>query len=876
MNDTSKNSSDTQPSQPNHREFIARQHRNVDAETDSVAPKKCSLRLVVWAVLCCVFIVLFSGLSYELFNARALPLSSLGGLLLIWGTSFLAFFVFLQRAIHALKNPQGGIDYKILDSVVEGSRGAHLVTDPSDNAIYYNKRFQKLCRGLGLPGLDALSDLFMQNNRARSHFDGLADQAHRGLDGAIDLQTTQAGLDLWFLVSAQPVHNWPGYIHWRIDDVTEKYNARQAKDEERDKLIDFTDNAPVGFFSVDEAGHFIFANATFARWLGVDLNTLLNEVCLHSFLAEIPDDARPYDIISGGGARQVAEVNLKGPAGKIFKASVSQTVVMNDDKKVRTRAVVHDISAESAMRHALQASEDRFMRFFEEAPLGIIMIDPDFKIQDCNKAFLEMMGQDSGSIKGVEFLSMIHKDDQKATAARLSRIGGCATVQTIEDVRIRIGGAANEEGVLEEDKYVYAIVYGRHFEAVQGNDNIVLHFLDTSEKKSLEQQFAQSQKMQAVGQLAGGVAHDFNNLLTAIIGFSDLLLLRHKPGDPSFQDIMQIKQNSNRAANLVRQLLAFSRQQTLRPKVQDITDILTEVSHLVRRLLGANVELEITHGENLGLVRVDGGQMEQVIINMAVNARDAMDGAGHLTIATSHYSNINAEKIGEDELAPGHWVKLMISDTGSGISPAILERIFEPFFTTKDVGKGTGLGLATVYGIIRQTGGFLNVDSVIGEGTTFTIYLPVAVAIEGEEEDEVDGDIALEAVPVSAKPRDLTGTAKILLVDDEDAVRNFSERALNNKGYDVVGADCGETALEALAEHGIDSFDLVVTDVIMPNIDGPTLANKIRETHPDMKIIFVSGYTEEKLKEHMGENIYFLPKPFSLKQLAEKVKEVLG
>jgi two-component system cell cycle sensor histidine kinase/response regulator CckA len=188
-----------------------------------------------------------------------------------------------------------------------------------------------------------------------------------------------------------------------------------------------------------------------------------------------------------------------------------------------------------------------------------------------------------------------------------------------------------------------------------------------------------------------------------------------------------------------------------------------------------------------------------------------------------------------------------------------------------DVGNGTGLGLATVYGIIRQTGGFLNVDSVVNQGTIFSIYLPVAEAIEGED----DEDIVVEAAPVSAKPRDLTGTAKILLVDDEDAVRNFSERALNNKGYEVVGADCGESALEVLAEHGIDSFDLVVTDVIMPNIDGPTLANKIRETHPDMKIIFVSGYTEEKLKEHMGENIYFLPKPFSLKQLAEKVKDVL-
>ena len=848
-----------------HKEFLARQHRNLDVVADVSEGKKCSFMTIVWAFLSVVFIGLFVVLSVELTKVSNLSLEVLWPLVFVWGISFVGLIVFIRRARHSFGRAAHDFDFKILDSVLEGSRGARLVTDTADNAVYYNKRFQKLCRGLGTPGLDALSNLFTQNEQARGHFASLADSAHRGLEGSIDLQTVLDGQDYWFLVTAQPVQDWPGYIHWRVDDETQKYNARHAKDEEREKLIDFTDNAPVGFFSVDENGRFIFANATFARWLGVDLDTLLNDVVLHSFLSDIPDDARPYDIISGGGARQVAEINLKGPAGKIFRASVSQTVVMNDDKTVRTRAVVHDISAESAMRQALKQSEDRFMRFFEEAPLGIIMIDPDLKIQDSNKAFSELTGYKAEGVKGKEFLSLIHADDINAMQKRLSKVGQCDAVEVIEDVRLKISA----EG--EEDKYVYAIVYGRHFEAVQGDDNIVLHFLDTSEKKSLEQQFAQSQKMQAVGQLAGGVAHDFNNLLTAIIGFCDLLLLRHKPGDPSFQDIMQIKQNSNRASNLVRQLLAFSRQQTLRPKVQDITDILTEVSHLVRRLLGANVELEITHGENLGLVRVDGGQMEQVIINMAVNARDAMDGAGNLRIDTAHFSNRKAVKIGEDEMAPGHWVKIAISDTGSGISEENLERIFEPFFTTKDVGKGTGLGLATVYGIIRQTGGFLDVDSVVGEGTTFIIYLPVAQELDEEEAEE----IIEEEAPTAAKPKDLTGTAKILLVEDEDAVRNFSERALNNKGYDVVGADCGENALEVVAEHGIDNFDLVITDVIMPNMDGPTLANKLREERPTMKIIFVSGYTEEKLKEHMGENIFFLPKPFSLKQLAEKVKEVL-
>ena len=372
--------------------------------------------------------------------------------------------------------------------------------------------------------------------------------------------------------------------------------------------------------------------------------------------------------------------------------------------------------------------------------------------------------------------------------------------------------------------------------------------------------------MQAVGQLAGGIAHDFNNLLTAIIGFCDLLLLRHKAGDPSFSDIMQIKQNSNRAANLVRQLLAFSRQQTLRPRVQDMGDILTELSHLMRRLIGANIELDVVHGNNLGLVKVDVGQMEQVLINLAVNARDAMEEGGQLTIETANFENKKPVERGGDMMPAGHWVVVSVTDTGCGIPDEIRNRIFEPFFTTKEVGAGTGLGLATVYGIIRQTGGFLDVKSKVGEGTTFTIYLPALEEGEAAEEEK--------EVNIEDDTRDLTGTARILLVEDEDAVRTFSARALSNKGYEVLDADSGESAL-AVAEKESGTLDLLITDVIMPNMDGPTLAGKMREQNDKLKIIYISGYTEEKLKDHMGENIWFLPKPFTLKQLAAKVKEAL-
>ena len=471
---------------------------------------------------------------------------------------------------------------------------------------------------------------------------------------------------------------------------------------------------------------------------------------------------------------------------------------------------------------------------------------------------LEMEVED---LEGKGFESLISAEDRHKVISAMDKIemGG----QLIAPLEITLLKGSDAERPIDTQ------MYARKFKE---GGNIVLHFIDLSEKKALEAQFAQGQKMQAIGQLAGGVAHDFNNLLTAIIGFCDLLLLRHKPGDPSFGDIMQIKQNSNRAANLVRQLLAFSRQQTLRPRIHDVSDILTELSHLLRRLLGANIELDMVHGRELGLIKVDEGQMEQVLINLAVNARDAMNekgaSGGTLIIETDNFTNRAPQQLVAEEMPAGHWVLIKVKDTGCGIPQKNLDRIFEPFFTTKDVGEGTGLGLATVYGIIRQTGGFLDVESEVDEGTTFLIYLPRANELDEEEED-------IKEVIKPVETKDLTGSECILLVEDEDAVRTFSTRALGNKGYEVLQAEDGEKALEVVQNLGDKKLDLLITDVVMPNMDGPTLAQRVRQDFPHLKIIFVSGYTEDKLKDHMGDNIYFLPKPFTLSDLAEKVKEVL-
>jgi two-component system, cell cycle sensor histidine kinase and response regulator CckA len=374
--------------------------------------------------------------------------------------------------------------------------------------------------------------------------------------------------------------------------------------------------------------------------------------------------------------------------------------------------------------------------------------------------------------------------------------------------------------------------------------------------------------MQAVGQLAGGMAHDFNNVLTAIIGFSDLLLARHRPTDPAFADIMNIKQNANRAANLVRQLLAFSRRQTLRPEVLSLTDILSDLGHLLGRLLGEKVELKVIHGRDLWPVKVDVNQFEQVIINLAVNGRDAMPDGGVLTVRTANVTWEESKTAGVPDMPPGEYVLCEVADTGTGMSPDVIAKMYEPFFSTKDVGKGTGLGLSTVYGIVRQTGGYIFCDSEVGKGTRFCIYLPrhaeLPAAVPEPREEKRD-----------ANRTDLTGRGTILLVEDEDAVRSFASRALASRGYTVLEAESGERALE-LVDEG-NSIDLVVSDVVMPVMDGPTLLKELRRRGVATKIVFISGYAEDAFARNLeGESDFaFLPKPFSLKQLAEAVKEAM-
>jgi two-component system cell cycle sensor histidine kinase/response regulator CckA len=403
-----------------------------------------------------------------------------------------------------------------------------------------------------------------------------------------------------------------------------------------------------------------------------------------------------------------------------------------------------------------------------------------------------------------------------------------------------------------------------------GDAAVLLLLKDNSEEAKLKRQIAQATKMQAVGQLAGGVAHDFNNILTAIIGHCDLMLMRHTPGDTDYDDIQQIKSNSNRAAGLTRQLLAFSRQQTLRPQLLQLPDVISEVSHLLKRLLGETVQLVVKHGRGLGPVRADPGQLEQVIVNLSVNARDAMasKGGGTLTIQTYSVKANQVADLGSEILPIADYSALSIADTGTGIPASILSKVFEPFFTTKEVGKGTGLGLSTVYGIVKQSGGYIFADSKVGEGTRFTIYLPV----HHVEEDRETGRKKKKG---AESENELWGTGTVLLVEDEPMVRTVAERALTRHGYKVLTANNGEEALELINDG--EEIALLISDVVMPVMDGPTMVREARKTRPDLPILFMSGYAEEQLRKSIDiENVAFLPKPFSVQELAEAVRKVLS
>lgn len=737
----------------------------------------------------------------------------------------------LMLAFRYLFPPPGrmerGIDWSLVRLAAENERVSFAITDRSGRLVCTNARHEDLFGGAAVPpGLPVeASDINRLTAAGRAAWrDGRAEVRDITRDGRrFDCSISRAGQGEDCLI-------WRFRASGGVDRMTQ---ALEMIDRGwGDRLAE----AGIMIALIGPEGRIRTANAPLiVRALG---------------RLEAPVAGREFVTLLSSDAKGVIRFATEGPAGLPLRL-LQIPVEPNDGEGARLIVLLD----EDGLSAGGQGTDVTLQTLLSMLPLGLALADRDGRFLYLNQAFMRAAGVPPGSTP-IYPGDLVIREDKAAVADAVRRYAAGHAVSG--DIAVRLRDRPDEPIAL-------TIAGARGL----GEAAVLLSLKDNTEESRLKREVAQATKMQAVGQLAGGVAHDFNNILTGIIGHCDLMLMRHTPGDSDYDDIQQIRINSNRAAGLTRQLLAFSRQQTLRPQVLQLPDVISEVSNLLQRLLGETVTLVIKHGRGLGAVRADPGQLEQVIVNLAVNARDAMiekgGGGGTLTLQTYAVHAADVRKLGSDILPIADYTALKVSDTGTGIPPEMLSKIFEPFFTTKEVGKGTGLGLSTVYGIVKQSNGFIFAESEMGRGTSFVIYLPVHLE-SGEAQVEI---------PKTEKPTELWGSGTVLLVEDEDMVRAVAERALTRHGYTVVTAEHGEDALEIFA-RGAHHFDLLISDVVMPTMDGPTMVRHVRDKAPDIPVLFMSGYAEEQLRKSIDlDRVHFLPKPFSVKQLAEAAQTAL-
>ncbi len=740
-----------------------------------------------------------------------------------------------------------------------------LVTRRDGRPLYANRTLADMVGVTEAGEINALESLFAGDPRAAAAYFRLERAASRREPWREEIEIAAQGRPPRLLRVAQRPCSVPGHDRelgpmslWTVTDVTSErahqINAVSALEATLERL----DSVPAGLMEIDQRGSVRRLNATALRWLGLEPQSLSNRAL------------RLTDIVSPEGAELIANA---AAAFYTTGESVDLDVAIDKGAKVPLRFFARRDNQGGLLIAAFRreaaagdgepgAAEMRFARFFQSSPFGIATLGADGRLMSTNAAFARMIPEGSAAVgsPAADVLCRSADTETRATVDAAIRQALAGTL-THTPVEITVG---------EQSEFSRRLYLAPLTQAKDAREAAILYLIDATEQKALEAKFAQSSKMEAVGKLAGGIAHDFNNVLTAIIGFSDLLLQTHRPTDPAHKDIMNIRSSATRAAGLVANLLAFSRRQTLQAEALQASEVLSENASMIKSSLGEKIELKSQTGRDLWYVKVDKTEFVRVIMNLAVNARDAMPNGGTVTMLTRNVTERESQKLGHHGMPVGEYVLVEVADTGSGMPPEIMAKIFDPFFTTKGVGKGTGLGLSTVYGIVKQSGGFIYPESAPGRGTTFRVYLPRYMP----ENDEA---VVAPKVTKKERPQDLTGSGRVLLVEDEDVVRSFAVRALKRQGYEVLEASTGVEALEVLAAHD-GKVDIVVSDVVMPEMDGPTLLKELRKTNPDLKIIFVSGYPHEAFETSLDKNqqFAFLPKPFSLPQLAAKVKEQLG
>lgn len=780
-----------------------------------------------------------------------------------------------------------------IDSQPDGT----LITDDKGRLLYANAAYGRMTGASKATDVQTLEELLSRNRESNEALYRLTNGLREGRDGHEEFRLLKplgpssghgSGAH-WYRLRSRilPQPQGKGSLHvWQVTDITSERDDQERFFKELQNAIDYLDHAPAGFFSAGRKGEIFYINATLAEWLGIDLTKFvpgslsIGELVAGEGLALIQSvQAEP-----GAKRTETLDLDLRRSNGQSLPVRIVHRVSsMRDGAPGESRTIVIARQKDDESDQSASVAAMRFTRFFNNTPMAIASVGGDGRILRTNAPFLKLF---SGVVsrddvdRGALLESIVHDNERgrlaQALAAAKDRQGDIPPIDS-----------RHPKDETRHFRYYVNAVIDQTDEAPE--EAAIVYAVEVTEQKALETQMAQTQKMNAVGTLAGGIAHDFNNVLTAILLSSDHLLLQVRPSDASFADLMEIKRNANRAAVLVRQLLAFSRKQTMRPTVLNLTDVVGDLRMLVDRLIsGTNVKLNVDYGRDLWPVKTDLSQFEQVLINLCVNARDAMPGGGTLTVRTrnllaSEVSGYNYSDLPEEDL-----VLIEVADTGTGIPPEIMDKIFEPFFTTKEVGKGTGLGLAMVYGIVKQSGGYIYPESEVGRGTVFRVFLPRHIPeVVAANENVAHQPAALTASgekPVVAadkvtppEPVDLTGkSAVVLLVEDEEAVRRGGKRMLETRGYTVHEAGSGVEALEIMEELD-GKVDIVVSDVVMPEMDGPTLLGELRKTYPDLKFIFVSGYAEDAFARNLPADAKFgfLPKPFSLKQLAEAVWEML-
>jgi len=783
------------------------------------------------------------------------------GVVLLGGLAAAAMLVLYALAAgdaagRALRGGEGART-SLAEAALEASPDPLLITGAAGRTVWANSAYKALAREAGVSdmfGAPGPERLFAGDSAAAVY--RLARAGARGEAARETLSMPSQGLDADALYQADVSPMSTGAALWRFAPL----RAPEALD--APGAPDWAEHAPVGLFLADGEGRVLGANATLRGWLGVDAGKALK---VKDFLSA--ESAGAIVRARGAGAVTRLEACLKARGG------VETPVVLALDWSGATpacaRVVVYGLSPAGTPPGIAQLAEAggaakggrTFDDMFTTAPFGVARLDgmalEDAVIEDANPTLIELSG--GVAIPGKRFLDLF-------------RITGGDTPDLVFTNALAGRGEPSEaclicgDGVRAVHVFLAPVRAGKR----------AAYFMDVTSWKELEQQVDQAGKMQAVGQLASGVAHDFNNMLTVVKFHLGELLARHPVGDPSYYDLQQLRSVSARQAGLVRQLLAFSRKQTFRMTVFDLSEVLSDCSHMLNQVLEETVRLDIRHGRDLPLVRADRVQIDNILVNLATNARDAMkaQGGGVLTITTEAVDAAHVRRAGAPEPAEGPWAAIHVADTGTGMDEATRAKIFEPFFTTKAHQGGTGLGLSTVYGIIKQSGGFLFVDSKPGKGTVFHIYLPGHEPSVQEAETLVVEAAAAETKP---EPRDQAGHGRILFVEDEQMLRSVAASTLRRKGYDVVEACDGEEALEIL-EADPESFDLLLSDVVMPGMSGPKLLTNARHLLGSARIVFISGYAEEDFSDTLSADlaISFLPKPFEITDLAERVKQELA